>query len=218
MASEALLRGRSSLASCSSNGLHESLKTSDYSSSSFLPLRNTKGVHPQQRLVSRLACPQKATCSEAIIPLPRHDQPIGTDSYDAEQQMSSPDRWLEDCVCDIVRNINEAPFLHMLFDSKDSTSGVKSQRQKVKESGNLSVEDKWREVKDSVKNAAPDGVILVHHLDGEAVEGCCIQDGLSSDWCEECLLYPSDNQRCLFIWNLHAVLSDEGKVFWTLLA
>ncbi|MCO5547610.1 hypothetical protein L7F22_001061 [Adiantum nelumboides] len=206
MVSEALLRGGPSLASCSSTGFHESSKPSDFSSCSFLHPGKTKGLPSRQRLVARLTLTQKATCSQAILPLLRQEQPMGADYCDVEQQLSSPDRWVENCVCDIVRNINEAPFLHMLFDFKDSTSGVKSQRQRVLESENLSIEDNWREVKDSVKNASPDGVILVHHLDDKVMEGCCMRDELSTGRMNGSILEERKGTKCSKSTNLWGVL------------
>ena len=60
----------------------------------------------------------------------------------------------------------------MLFDSNGNKTTELSQRHRV----NLSAEDDltsadetWKGVKDCVSKAAPDGMILVHHLDDESI-------------------------------------------------
>ncbi|KAH7429188.1 hypothetical protein KP509_09G034600 [Ceratopteris richardii] len=96
-----------------------------------------------------------------------------------ERNLSLPDRWMEECVCDIVKNINEAPSLHMLYNVEDGKSAVRSWKQKVEGSPGISTDDKWKEVRDLIKSSSPDGVILVQHLDDETVKRCCLGDGLS---------------------------------------
>eukprot|EP00250_Pteridium_aquilinum_P016773 c23285_g7_i2 orf=182-973(+) len=181
MISEALLLGRS-MVSCSSKAFHESLTASESSSCSFLSAsRATGNLRAHQWRVSGTASSRMTVFCQVIAPLSKHEQHINLNSCNADQQTSSPDRWMEDCVCDIVRNIDEAPFLHMLFDSKDSSAAVTSQRQRVVDTADLSIEEKWKEVKDCVSKASPDGVILVHHLDDEIMEGCCLQDSMFPD-------------------------------------
>ena len=72
----------------------------------------------------------------------------------------------------IVRNINEAPFLHMLFDSDGNKTTELSQRHRVNPSAEddlTSADETWKGMKDCVNKAAPDGMILVHHLDDESI-------------------------------------------------
>lgn len=174
MVPEALLRA----STISRKPFHESLKASEALPRSCLLSSKAKGLRMYQRfLSSTVSSSRKPVFCQAISPSVKHDQGINLASCNVDQQSPSPDRWMEYCICDIVRNLNEAPFLHMLFDSKDSSAGVTFQRQRVAESHNSSIEDKWKEVKDSVSKASPDGVILVHHLDDEAMEGCCLRDG-----------------------------------------
>lgn len=171
MASEALLRA-------SAKAFHGSLKASEASSCSFLPSRKAQvfRLH-QHHISSAVVSSRRAICCQTIAPLAKPERKTDANSCGLGQQSCSPDRWVEDCVYDIVRNINEAPFMHMLFDPADRRSSVTTQRRRVVGSDDWSVEDKWKEVRDSVTTASPDGVILVHHLGDDDMQGCCLRDG-----------------------------------------
>jgi hypothetical protein len=70
----------------------------------------------------------------------------------------------------IVKKVDEAPFLQFVFETQNMSERPKWQRvsQELFEKPDL-----WPELRDSLSEAAPDGVILVHRLD---VTGCCLMD------------------------------------------
>jgi len=80
------------------------------------------------------------------------------------------DGWVEDAVFEIVKKVDEAPFLQFVFETQNISERPKWQRvsQELFEKPDL-----WPELRDSLSEAAPDGVILVHRLD---VTGCCLMD------------------------------------------
>ncbi|KAH9568727.1 hypothetical protein CY35_03G092200 [Sphagnum magellanicum] len=80
------------------------------------------------------------------------------------------DGWVEDAVFEIVKKVDEAPFLQFVFETQNISERPKWQRvsQDLFQKPEL-----WPELRDSLSEAAPDGVILVHRLD---VTGCCLMD------------------------------------------
>lgn len=148
-------------------------------SCSRLACRNP--VDSRVRLSFPVRSPTKCACSlgsaSTVGSLQRQVQLLesGCDRDQSSRPRSNPlpDRWMEDCVFDIVRNVKEAPVLHLLYDSKGRT--VRTQTQSVPE-GKGCAADRWKEMKDSVAETSPDGVILVRHLDEKAVGGCWMAD------------------------------------------
>lgn len=80
------------------------------------------------------------------------------------------ERWVEDSVDEIVKNIQEAPFLQYVYNSKGRFG--RSQRQKVSQDL-LQNPNHWQSVRKSLSTHNPDGVILVQKLDS----------GLSAPYC-----------------------------------
>eukprot|EP00245_Coleochaete_scutata_P015706 TRINITY_DN711_c0_g1_i2.p1 TRINITY_DN711_c0_g1~~TRINITY_DN711_c0_g1_i2.p1 ORF type:complete len:314 (+),score=46.36 TRINITY_DN711_c0_g1_i2:206-1147(+) len=78
--------------------------------------------------------------------------------------------WLQDAVVEIVQNLEDAPFLHYVFDS-ESGRGEIAQRKKVPEEL-FEHPESWADVREEVCGLSPDGVILVHRLEWEALGNC----------------------------------------------
>eukprot|EP00898_Chlorokybus_atmophyticus_P007372 jgi/Chlat1/7636/Chrsp64S07165 len=70
------------------------------------------------------------------------------------------DDWLQQMVVEIVRQLPQAPFLKFLY----SKSPGKSKLQQISEAI-FARPDGWDQIKGEVKEAMPDGIILVHELD-----------------------------------------------------
>jgi hypothetical protein len=86
------------------------------------------------------------------------------------------ERWVEESVHEIVKNIQEAPFLQYVFDSKSRHGRFKRQKiaQEVFENPSY-----WPSVRESFSNIdAPDGVILVQRLKTGEKKTCCLADAM----------------------------------------
>eukprot|EP00897_Mesotaenium_endlicherianum_P008214 jgi/Mesen1/7420/ME000388S06639 len=99
-------------------------------------------------------------------------------SLDISSAADSPSRrpleaWFKDAIYEVVRNLQEAPFLHLVFDS--ASGSKKNERHQVSEEL-FTKPETWTLVKKSVLQSAPDGIILVHKLDGEEVAECIRSD------------------------------------------
>jgi len=70
----------------------------------------------------------------------------------------------------IVKNIQEAPFLQYVFDSKSKFR--RSQRQKIPQ------DNYWPYVRESLSKVDPDGVILVQKLEPGCASTCCLAEVL----------------------------------------
>lgn len=81
----------------------------------------------------------------------------------------------------IVRNIQEAPFLHYVFDSKGGLG--RSQRQKIPQDV-LKNADPWSPIRESLSKMDPDGVILVQKLEPSggcsSPTACCLAEAFQS--------------------------------------
>jgi len=79
----------------------------------------------------------------------------------------------------IVRNIQEAPFLQYVFDSKGSLG--RSRRQKISEDA-LKDANSWSPIRDSLSQVDPDAVILVQRMEVPSGGGrrsssaCCLPE------------------------------------------
>ena len=73
----------------------------------------------------------------------------------------------------IVRNIQEAPFLQYIFDSRSRFR--RSQRQKLSQEF-LGDSNYWPSVRDSLTNVDPDGLILVQKLEPGCAATCCLAE------------------------------------------
>ena len=85
------------------------------------------------------------------------------------------------CMGQIVRNIQEAPFLHYVFDSKGGLG--RSQRQKIPQDV-LKNADPWSPIRESLSKMDPDGVILVQKLEPSggcsSPTACCLAEAFQS--------------------------------------
>eukprot|EP00250_Pteridium_aquilinum_P017365 c23593_g1_i1 orf=218-997(+) len=183
MVLEALVHG-STMASCSSKVIspcRTSLRTSELPCNFFSP-GAAKVSHTHGRLVvaSKADC-REPVCSQSLVSLPTRTPLINQKNVDPYKHSPFSERWIEDCIYEIVNHINEAPFLQLLFDSKDNSTPVTLQRQRVPAGPFLSADEKWKEMKNHVGRTSPDGVILVHHLHESSLESCTGEDGLAMD-------------------------------------
>ncbi|CAM6092791.1 unnamed protein product [Calypogeia fissa] len=105
------------------------------------------------------------TCTQDGLP----DRPCA-------QQFAGPgsstlEKWLERYLTEIVRHLPEAPFLQLV----PKSDNICGERQKVSEEL-FEKPEGWKSVKECLLGSAPDGVILVHRLDQEALSECCMND------------------------------------------
>lgn len=106
------------------------------------------------------------------------NRPVNTESP------CNVERWVEESVHEIVKNIQEAPFLQYVFDSKSRFSS-RSQRQKI------TPENYWPSVRESLSEVDPDGVILVQKLGpGCAAATCCLAEASGGDDGREEMVCP----------------------------
>jgi len=96
-------------------------------------------------------------------------QPICVDGLTcAEEMKACPpvtseklEEWMRDSVIEIVKHIQEAPFLHYVFDRKSPSASLKKQRDYADMSGKV---DSWAKIRNSVRDISPEAVILVQKL------------------------------------------------------
>lgn len=112
-----------------------------------------------------------------------------------------PEDWLEESVDEIVRHLQEAPFLQLIYDNQGR---LKTERQRVSSSGGAGKSERWNTLKGGLSTAQPDGVVLVQRLDGNA-----------SDGHDDCLPL-SQEQGYQLPQHLRAG-SNDGTDFWGLL-
>lgn len=160
----------SAMASCSSKMLtpcRASITTSEPPCNLYTH-STTKDLHGHCRIVASKAFHREPVCT--IAPLPKQKPLINQINVDSYQKSSFSEHWIEGSIYEIVKHINEAPFLQLLFDSKDDSTIITAQRQRVPVGNSTNADEKWKEMKSSVNRASPDGVILVHHLQGNSIE------------------------------------------------
>jgi hypothetical protein len=83
------------------------------------------------------------------------------------------DCWVEDAVFEIVKNVDQAPFLQFVFETNNSSSKRSKQQQVSQEV--FEKPECWLQLRDSLSrvSAPPDGVIFVQRLD---VTSCCLEE------------------------------------------
>ncbi len=76
-------------------------------------------------------------------------------------------------VCQIVKNVDQAPFLQFVFETNNSSSKRSKQQQVSQEV--FEKPECWLQLRDSLSrvSAPPDGVIFVQRLD---VTSCCLEE------------------------------------------
>eukprot|EP00271_Cylindrocystis_brebissonii_P004255 TRINITY_DN15890_c0_g1_i1.p1 TRINITY_DN15890_c0_g1~~TRINITY_DN15890_c0_g1_i1.p1 ORF type:complete len:399 (+),score=27.90 TRINITY_DN15890_c0_g1_i1:297-1493(+) len=76
------------------------------------------------------------------------------------------EKWLHGAVFEIVRNLKEAPFLHLVFNGTGNSTRGPTARFPISEENLLhSPADTWAGISSGfLKDQAPDGIILVHRL------------------------------------------------------
>ncbi|KAI5066083.1 hypothetical protein GOP47_0018707 [Adiantum capillus-veneris] len=119
------------------------------------------------------------TCARSHETLLKHSAlALNQTPVDSCNRSSFSARWIEDCICEIVRHIHEAPFMQMLVNHEDTSTVTLTQRQRVPIGDALSADEKWREMKSHLGEASPDAVILVDDLCNSYIEGCNVEEGL----------------------------------------
>lgn len=110
-------------------------------------------------------------------------------------------RWVEEAVHDIVKNIQEAPFLQYVFDSKGRLGT--SQRQKISQDVFDNAEY-WPPILESLSKAAPDGVILVQKLEPGCSSTSCLAEAFQ--WADDeemvCPLLPYQRAAETNVWGV----------------
>ncbi|CAM6129421.1 unnamed protein product [Calypogeia fissa] len=91
---------------------------------------------------------------------PCAQQPAGPGS-------STLEKWLERYLTEIVKHLPEAPFLQFV----PKYNSINGERQRVSEDL-FKKPESWTSVKECLLESAPDGIILVHRLDQEALSEC----------------------------------------------
>ncbi|KAG0626901.1 hypothetical protein M758_2G160200 [Ceratodon purpureus] len=109
--------------------------------------------------------------SGCLDPLCALSCPVHRDTY--------VQRWLEESVHEIVRNIQEAPFLQYVFDSKGRLCS--SHRLKISKEL-LKNPDRWTgsPLRESLSKVDLDGIILVQKLEPECSSAYCLAEGFQS--------------------------------------
>lgn len=112
---------------------------------------------------------------------------------------SSPN--FESSIVQIVKNIQEAPFLQYVFDSKGRLGT--SQRQKISQDVFDNAEY-WPPILESLSKAAPDGVILVQKLEPGCSSTSCLAEAFQ--WADDeemvCPLLPYQRAAETNVWGV----------------
>ncbi|KAJ7524261.1 hypothetical protein O6H91_18G083800 [Diphasiastrum complanatum] len=83
------------------------------------------------------------------------------------------DKWLRDAVFEIVRHLQEAPFLHFVLDPRKICQ--KPERQKISREF-INRPDLWTIMRDSMLESSPVGLILVQKLDQQCLTKFCLAE------------------------------------------
>jgi hypothetical protein len=93
-------------------------------------------------------CVDGLTCAEKMKTCP----PVTSEKLE---------EWMKDSVMEIVKHIQEAPFLHYVFDRKSPSASLKKRRDYADMFGKV---DSWAKIRNSLRDISPDAVILVQKL------------------------------------------------------
>lgn len=166
MATKALQSGASAFFECSvvkparlsSNGKQcvpisaISCKNSISSAKPYVLTSNATGFQTGKKENSKMSmlpiCVDGLTCAEEMKTCP----PVTSEKLE---------EWMRDSVIEIVKHIQEAPFLHYVFDRKSSSKSLKKPRDYADMFGKV---DSWARIRNSVRDISPDAVILVQKL------------------------------------------------------
>ncbi|XP_024515982.1 uncharacterized protein LOC112340942 [Selaginella moellendorffii] len=130
---------------------------------------------------------ESASCSTPIDRSSFWLQPLSLSQPCSD--MRTLDKWVQDHIVEIVKNIREAPFLQYIFDSK----GIRTQRRRVPPSAlEHTPSECWNYVRESVTTASPDGLILVRKLDEQTSR--LVRDARSLSAAGQC---PMQDSLCL---------------------
>nr|XP_024393546.1 uncharacterized protein LOC112290933 [Physcomitrium patens] len=109
--------------------------------------------------------------------------------------------WVEEFIPEIVKNIQEAPFLQYVFDSKGRPG--RSQRQKIPRDLGKNP-DFWPPIREFLSRAAPDGVLLVQKMEPGCSPAFCLAREFQSGNHEEivCPFSPSQGGADTSVWGV----------------
>lgn len=148
----------------------------DLSLNKVAPIRRPFEIIAAVRTSSEASTDLHGRHSNACIDRPRAMSPAMNCPVNSDTTCNV-ERWVEESVHEIVKNIQEAPFLQYVFDSKSRT--CRSQRQKITQD-HFQNPCYWPSVRDSLSKVDPDGVILVQKLEPGCAATCCLA-GASGD-------------------------------------
>ncbi|KAH9314248.1 hypothetical protein KI387_022875 [Taxus chinensis] len=113
------------------------------------------------------------------------------------------EEWVHDSLIEIVKHIQEAPFLHYVYDKKSHS--VKIQRQRVLEDM-FGSPISWDGIRNSLRDVCPDAMIFVQRLDGDSK-------------CRHCNVSCTDGQDYVYSSGMERqVLDEQGRThLWGLL-
>lgn len=105
------------------------------------------------------------------------------------------EEWMRDSVIEIVKHIQEAPFLHYVFDRKSPSASLKKHRNYADTFGKV---DSWAKIRNSLRDISPDAVILVQKLNQDISPESEEENVL----CNGNKRQSSDQQGCTAVWGL----------------
>lgn len=127
-------------------------------------------------------CVDGLTCAEEMKTCP----PVTTEKLE---------EWMRDSVMEIVKHIQEAPFLHYVFDRKSPLASLNKQRGYADMFGKV---DSWVNIRNSLRDISPDAVILVQKLNQDTFSESEEENGI----CHGNASQSSDQQGRTAIWGL----------------
>lgn len=127
-------------------------------------------------------CVDGLTCAEEMKTCP----PVTTEKLE---------EWMRDSVMEIVKHIQEAPFLHYVFDRKSPSASLKKQRDYADMFGKV---DSWAKIRNSLREISPDAVILVQKLNQDISPESEEENGI----CHGNARQSSDQQGRTAVWGL----------------
>ncbi|KAG0613852.1 hypothetical protein M758_6G134100 [Ceratodon purpureus] len=143
----------------------------DLSLSRAVPMRRSSVINAAVRSSLETSTDFGGRYSSACI-----DQPCALSC--PVNRETNVERWVEESVHEIVRNIQEAPFLQYVFDS--TSRFRRSQRQKLSQEC-FQDSNYWPSIKESFSKADPDGVILVQKLEPGCSAACCLAEAFGDE-------------------------------------
>lgn len=155
------------------------------------------GKRPEQHKSFQVPCQRGGVVGEEDLSVVL--QPSCASSSRGEAEV-----WLEKAIFEIVGHLQDAPFLHLVYDTEPFT--WKSKLQKVSDDV-LADPEKWSYVKNSLVELSPDGIILVQRLQPSSLGKTCIA-GLPEDACGDLVVEGTDNDTD--VWGLFVQAKSLG--------